>query len=335
MASVFPDRQRRRVLAGLCVLSVVLAGCTGGGGGGGGGGGLKAVDSRLSVFGLRGAKPADVNDRSNDKIDLAGVAARADQDAQGAAVDTGLASMTIYYGGVGFKALDLKVNKETLDVLDLDAFGTIGTAWAGSLDSKGGAEDTFIADVETSRNSTVYETEDGRLTLRNMDGSGGTGLDYSTYGYWAAEFADFDRLVAFTIADPAAGTTVPDMGTAVYQGDMTGLYSTGLGAGSQAARGQATLTVDFAGQTVQGEVTAITAGAQTLRDVSLQQTALTGSTFTGAAATLPAGPGQTGPEMAGDYAGGLYGPSAPEAVGAFALTGAGGEALVGGFAAQQ
>jgi len=168
-----------------------------------------------------------------------------------------------------------------------------------------------------------------------MDGADGSGLNYATYGYWNAEFATFDRLVAFTVADQNAGTTIPASGMATYQGGMTGLYSAGFGAANQAAAGDASLTVDFDGMSVSGEITGISAGAESLRDVAFQDTALTGSTFSGSAATLPAGAGQTGPEMSGDYSGGLYGPLAPEAVGAFALTGAGGEALVGGFAVQQ
>lgn len=335
MASIFPLGRLVRCLTALCLLAAVLAGC-----GGGGGGGLDAVSvgSRLSVFGLRGEKPNNPKNRSDELVMVDGAAVRADQDNAGASVETGLASMSISFGGFGFKGPlggGVSVFGETLDIIELDAFGAVTTRWERHLDGKGGAEDSFKADVETSRNSTVFQTDAGRLTLRNMDGADGSGLTYATYGYWNAEFATFDRLVAFTVADQNAGTTIPAAGMATYQGGMTGLYSAGFGAANQAAAGDVSLTADFDSKSVSGEITGITAGAESLRDVALQVTALTGSTFSGSAATLPAGAGQTGPEMSGDYSGGLYGPLAPEAVGAFALTGAGGEALVGGFAVQQ
>jgi hypothetical protein len=331
MTRIFSVSRPSQTLALLGLAAAFLAGC-----GVGGSSGIP-IGSRLSVFDLRGAEPVDLNDRSDDKITVDGVAVRAEQGAAGTSLATGSATMTIFFGGSGFRGLGGGVVplNETRDIIDLDAFGTVITEWLRHLDSAGGTEDAFVADIETSRDNTVYQTSDGRLTLRNMDQGDGSGLSYATYGYWNAAFAPFDRLVAFTAADPNAGTTVPAMGMAVYQGGMTGLYSTGFGAPSAAAEGDASLMVDFGGGTVSGQITGITAGAENLRDVELQQTALTGSTFAGTASTLPPGPGQTGPDMGGDYLGALYGPSAPEAVGLFAVTGAAGEALVGGFAAQQ
>lgn len=326
----FPGR-----MGGLVMLSiglVAVAGCQTGDDIG-----FEPVGSRLSVFGLNGRKPSDENDRSGDRIEVAGTALRADRDATGMSLETAPASMSVVYGGIGFRGIydELDVVEESRDLMDLNAFGQVEAGWAQHLDPTGGAEDSFEAEITTTRDSTVYTTSDGRLTLRNMDGADGSGLTYATYGYWSAEFAPFDRLVAFTLADRNAGTTIPAIETATYQGAMTGIYSASIGATTVAVAGDASLTVDFGGPNVSGQITDITAGAESLRDVALQQTALTGSTFAGAAATLPADAGQTGPEMAGDYAGGLYGPMAPEAVGAFALTGAGGEALVGGFAARR
>jgi hypothetical protein len=314
-------------IAAFCLLPLALAGCGGSSWFEFSGFDPTRVGSELSIFGLRGKKP----EGSLDAVNFRGASVRADQQATPGGTETGYATVAVYFGGYGY------ADEEELrrDHINLSTFGTLSTDLTRRTDSGGGAEDRFLADGWTPKESVNYYTEAAKLVLRNMDGGDGTGLNYATYGYWAAEFDSFHRLVAFTLADPDVYPTLPPTGEATYQGSMTGLYSEGYLATNQAAEGDASLLVDFDDNTVSGQITGITAGGQSLREVALQETALAGTTFRGTAATLTAGAGQTGPEMAGDYTGGLYGLLAPEAVGTFALTGASGEALVGGFAAQQ
>jgi hypothetical protein len=325
MTPTFPLRALVIACAGLVF---PLQGC-----GGGSDSGVDTTGSRLSVFDLRGREPRNTKDRSNEKITVDGAAVKVDTDGAATSVDTGPARMEIFYGGVEVeKGLSGSTRRFGQDIIGLETFGDVETQWGRHLDAIGGTEDSFAAKVQTTWNGTVFETNSGRLTLRNMDGAGGSGLNYATYGYWNAEFASFDRLVAFTIADRTVETTLPALGSATYRGGMTGLYLPGFDERTRAASGKASLTVDFISKTVSGIITNVTAGGASLRNVSLESTALSGTTFTGATTTADSG---TGPEMNGAYSGGLYGPGASEAVAAFGLSGANGEALVGGFAAKR
>jgi hypothetical protein len=280
------------------------------------------LDSKLSVFGLNGTDPRQYH--------YSGGGAQAHQQADRTTLRTDWVNTTINAGAFNSKN---DIDRDEIYSSELDI---ISTNAARRLDNEGGETDSFNATLNFFHQSQSYQTDQAQLTIRNMDGSGGTDLDYSTYGYWSADFPAelanpaFTRTTAIAFGETTPLTNIPSTGGAVYAGTMGGLYSEGPGTVVSAA-GSVELSVNFETRTAEGLVHDIAAGGENLRDIAFQPSSMSGGSFLGSAVTLAAAPGQTGPEMNGSYYGSLYGPAAEEAAGAFAVTG-GGNSLVGGFA---
>ena len=217
-----------------------------------------------------------------------------------------------------------------IDAIDL----TIASA-ADRLDEEGGEFDRFSSTTEFEYEGVEYEGG-SRLTIRNMDGPDGTNLDYSTFGYWVADFdaqggnPAFSRLTGFALGMATPISEVPTAGSATYLGEMGGLYSEGAGS-SVEAKGSLEMTASFGVPSIEGKIVDITAGGENLRDIEFVSSMTVDGTFTGDAVTLAPELDQTGPAMSGAYIGNLFGPTAEEVAGAFVVEGDN-AVLVGGFA---
>lgn len=326
----------------LLILPALLAACGGGGGRPCTGWGVlqdpfctpvrtPSLDSRLSVFGLNGADATGT-------LTFAGGAVQAHQQEAATTIGTAWTQTRINAGALGSNEETDRDNiyvSRSLGVAGVD-IGTITTDAAGRLDAERGATDSFLATLRLYNGGQYYTSDAARLTIRNMDGGAGTGLSYASYGYWEAEFPAegalpaFGHRTGFAFGEITPGSALPTSGDADYSGTMTGLYSAASGPAT-AASGAVDMSVDFATRVFEGGIHDIAAGGTALRDIALAPDVMSGGTFLGSAATRAPAPGQTGPEMAGTYYGGLYGPAAEEAAGAFAVSG-GGANLVGGFA---
>lgn len=210
------------------------------------------------------------------------------------------------------------------------------------VDAPGGTFDTFVQGSVASGSLSTF-------TLLNTD-SGGSGLDYTTYGIW--EYNTYDtntgallttRATAVAFGFPTAAKDMPNTGVATYNGRMDGSFSDTL-APNQAINGAISLVADFLTTDISVNFTGVTIEGQAFRDLS-GTGSITNNTFvntnnkfiggfTGALATDPIQPGQIGPDMNGSVQGNFYGPSANEIGGVFEMDG-GGAVLNGAFVGSQ
>jgi hypothetical protein len=222
---------------------------------------------------------------------------------------------------------------------DFVDFCCVYTEDADRSDARGGTFDTFLPDAgDVFDPDSVPGESVTTVRILNMD-YGGSGLDYTTYGFW--ELQRFDNLgnvsavraTAFVFGFPTDAADIPTQGTASYSGRMDGLYSDSLNA-SQPVTGTFNLNADFAARTIGGQVTGIDLAGSSFRDIDLDASVAGGNSFVGTASTAPAGGGQVGPDMSGVLLGEFYGPTAEEVGAAFEMSG-GGALMVGAIAGQQ
>lgn len=190
--------------------------------------------------------------------------------------------------------------------------------------------------------SPCVGAQGGDYFTTTFTGGAPSTLDYTTYGTWTHYTDAFDREKSYGVfaTGLVTGSDRPVTGTATYSGSASGFISTAAG-NRHSFTSRATLTADFAANTIAGALTAVSASqirAQglsvmngprgTANDIQLSTGAITGTAFTGAAAAIAPPAGVSNPSVsisgaAGTYGGLFYGPGAAEAAGSFALTGPG------------
>lgn len=170
------------------------------------------------------------------------------------------------------------------------------------------------------------------------------GLQYSDYGTW--EIVDPNDIVqsraAWATGVQTQDRDMPTTGNAVYTGAAVGsgtamMYNFNV-------EGQATLTADFAANTVNGKISEITVKApdwpssSPLADITLSAGTISGSTFAGSASGEKGGQSFDISDAKGSFGGKFYGPSAAEVAGSFSLSGGEGSAavsIIGAFGAKK
>lgn len=169
-------------------------------------------------------------------------------------------------------------------------------------------------------------------------------LQYTEYGLWTVSFFPFYGEDAIAMGfeggngtlTPAA--SMPQSGSATYNGDMIGRAYDVQNQATYLLIGRSSLTADFAGQTVNGSLSAISArnvatgGVSSFNDITLNGT-ISGNAFSGTAAvsSVPASPAALAAGASGTTAGHFYGPAANEAAGTWLLQDGSNKWAVGAF----
>lgn len=251
------------------------------------------------------------------------------------------------------------------DYIEAPDYLELITSPADRIDAKGGARDIFSVPVQ----HLVGVREDGEfgyqiitartgtatITMRNMDGPNGSKFESTTPVYWKVElpaapgYEAETFLVAGAIGDPW-DSTMPNSGLVGYSGFMEGNFQSAPGAADR-VKGDVDLVVNFAHDTMSGQITNVRTSDRSLLDIELlpsdpvevNEEYYMRLPLFGEARTVTPAPGEDGPEMSGDYSAIFFGPmrqyvhqswDTPELGGSVAITN--GEAsLVGGFAAKE
>ena len=217
-------------------------------------------------------------------------------------------------------------------------------------------DDPATAFVENlPANFAAQSTHFTRLAL-TIPGPEGSTLSFAGYGLWEVEgpnvFGTGFVGSAFSFGVLTAAGAVPTTGNAIYNGTMRGLFSPTPGTAPNALStlaGTATLTADFAAQTLAASFTGITATsnfgpvarvngglAGSFVDISATAT-IANNGFTGVATTVATtgaaiAPLANGLQLMGEIDGNFFGPAAEEAGGVIRLGNPSGAHIVGGFA---
>ena len=167
------------------------------------------------------------------------------------------------------------------------------------------------------------------------------GLRYSEFGGWDISTAEDDvtSVAAWATGIATAGTDMPASGTASYTGGAQG-YAT-VGGVTSTFSGAASLTADFSGGNIQGEITDIrtaTVGSAAIdggmNDIDLVGVMTAGDITGEAAAAANSGEGLDISGATGSFGGKFFGPQAAEVAGSFSLSGGSQNVeLIGSFGA--
>ncbi len=180
-------------------------------------------------------------------------------------------------------------------------------------------------------------------------------LTYSSYGVWATELDSVpgtapglgQRTVSLGVLSYGMETPanqIPRTGTATYSGNFRGYFALGSTLGAITG-GDATLTANFAGNTIAGGITNITTSSALLpngrmNDIVLGSTPMTTNTNgmymrgTATTATATATTTQNVGALSGDFSAKFYGSNAAEIAGAVDIQD-GTTVVQGGFAAKR
>ena len=288
--------------------------------------------SELSIFNLR--------DKAAPPVELNALESQIERDgAQASILGPDVGRVEIFPGGP-IDGVTVELPSSFQSALSTPSIAHFETS--DRIDAPGGTFDTFVQGSVASGSLSTF-------TLLNMD-SGGSGLDFTTYGIW--ELSTFDtntgtllttRATAVAFGFPTAAKDMPNTGVATYNGRMDGSFSDALEL-NQAVNGAVSLMADFQTTDISVNFTGVTVGGQVFRDFSgtgsITNNTFVGTNnkfiggFTGLLATDPIQPGQIGPDMNGSVQGNFYGPAANEIGGVFEMEG-GSAVMNGAFVGSQ
>lgn len=274
--------------------------------------------------------------------------------AVGAAIsltDDGIAATKTPFTITGTSTDDETGDESSLELTFTSANGAVSTSYyTGDATETSLAGGTASLSEGAATSSTDSAITAGTGWVRVFDFA--VAFDYASYGLW--EIApDEDSLSTYAGVfaggpNTALTTDMPTTGSATYAGNAVGYVvdpnSTSTYGTAGRFYGDATLTADFAGNTVTGAITdnlvyGVEDGQETtvtgsMNDIALSAT-ISGATYSGTA-SAEAGTGNsfdiTG--ATGTVDGGFYGPGAAETAGVFALEGGtNGVTVIGSFGA--
>jgi len=157
------------------------------------------------------------------------------------------------------------------------------------------------------------------------------GLNYSAYGLWAQNSGGSGLFGAVGIGSQTPAASMPQTGTATYNGQTVGAAALNDGSGSAALAGNIQLTANFAAKTVSTNIS----GVQ-VQDLSTAAVTAIPTNFAGNATIVNnhyTG-SLSGGQLSGTSTGTFYGPAAQETAGTWQMTG-GGMTAIGSYGAKR